>query len=330
MKLSRTQLLIAVALSMAVHVAGAAIFTESKQTIEIAGGAATSELLIGNAFADSLMAGETGEVLKPVEAPLETLSVEAPEETLPVTTGQTAFAEAASTLTFATSDPSVSQKPVKEELSSLIEAVPTRSEELASIPAVSEIEPTAEQDPKLVLPENVPVPMKRPALPETRIAKSEAPANDRQKAKQAKAKTSKLTNRKPQPATSKPSNAGDGGKKRKTASKASSGTATAKRTSSSGNAAVSNYPGKVASKLRRALRYPSQARRQRIRGDVVVSFVVKSNGGVSSIQIAKSSGFPVLDEAAKDAVRRAAPFPSIPADAGRATWPFAVPLGFTR
>ena len=97
-----------------------------------------------------------------------------------------------------------------------------------------------------------------------------------------------------------------------------------------GNAAVSNYPGQVVSRLRRNLRYPSQARRQRIRGEVHVRFTVSRSGSVAGVSIVRSSGSAVLDKAALDTVRRAAPFPAIPAGAGRSNWPFTVPLAFTR
>ena len=101
-------------------------------------------------------------------------------------------------------------------------------------------------------------------------------------------------------------------------------------TSAPGNAAVSNYPGKVASRLRRALRYPAAAKRQRLRGQVRVSFVVSASGAVSSVRVVSSSGSSVLDTAALETVHRAAPFPAIPKGAGRSSWPFTVPLAFSR
>ena len=103
-----------------------------------------------------------------------------------------------------------------------------------------------------------------------------------------------------------------------------------KRSSAAGNAAVSNYPGKVVSKLRRALRYPAAARSQGLRGEVQVAFTVSASGGVGGVRVVRSSGSAILDKAAVDTVRRAAPFPAIPADAGRSSWPFTVPLAFTR
>jgi protein TonB len=97
-----------------------------------------------------------------------------------------------------------------------------------------------------------------------------------------------------------------------------------------GNAAVSNYPGTVVAKLRRALRYPSEARSRRLNGVAQVRFVVGGSGDVGSVGLAASSGSPVLDKAALATVRRAAPFPPIPEGAGRRSWTFTVPLAFIR
>ncbi|MEX3007424.1 cell envelope integrity protein TolA [Hoeflea sp. TYP-13] len=96
-----------------------------------------------------------------------------------------------------------------------------------------------------------------------------------------------------------------------------------------GNAAVSNYPGKVRRKLRRALRYPKKARSAKLSGTALVRFSVSAGGGVTVSGIARSSGSPILDSAALAAVKRAAPFPKIPAAAGRKSWTFTVPLQFT-
>ena len=92
---------------------------------------------------------------------------------------------------------------------------------------------------------------------------------------------------------------------------------------------MSNYPGTVYAKLRRSLRYPSEARRKRIRGEVHVRFTVSRSGGVGSIRVARSSGSSLLDNAALATVRRAAPFAEIPPAAGRSNWSFTVPLAFT-
>lgn len=97
--------------------------------------------------------------------------------------------------------------------------------------------------------------------------------------------------------------------------------------SAAGNAAVSNYPGKVAAKLRRAARGISGASRA-ARGAVArVRFTVSASGAVSGVGLAGSSGSPELDRAALAVVHRAAPFPPIPPEAGKRSWAFTLPLG---
>lgn len=96
----------------------------------------------------------------------------------------------------------------------------------------------------------------------------------------------------------------------------------------SGDAAVSNYPGRVARKLNGALRYPPGAKAGRLRGEATVSFAVDGSGRASAVRVVASSGFEVLDRAAIAAVRRASPFPPIPAAARRGEWPFTVTLAF--
>lgn len=94
-----------------------------------------------------------------------------------------------------------------------------------------------------------------------------------------------------------------------------------------GNAAVSNYPGKVAAKLRRVSRSLSRSAQSGARNNAQVSFVVTSSGGVDAVRLVKSSGSPELDKAALAIIRRAAPFPPIPPEAQRSSWAFALPIG---
>ena len=74
-----------------------------------------------------------------------------------------------------------------------------------------------------------------------------------------------------------------------------------------GNAAVSNYPGKVLRKLSRTRR-PSLG----ASGAARVSFALTPAGGLGQLSISKSSGVADLDRAALQLVRRAAPFPAPP------------------
>ncbi|KQZ98489.1 hypothetical protein ASD64_16100 [Mesorhizobium sp. Root157] len=114
----------------------------------------------------------------------------------------------------------------------------------------------------------------------------------------------------------------DGDAQGKSASAAKKGAS-----SSAGNAAVSNYPGKVAAKLRRAVRSISRSARSKASRDVHVAFVVNAGGSVGGVSVVHSSGSPELDQAAIAMVRRAAPFPPIPPEAGRSNWAFTLPLG---
>ncbi|AVA22556.1 MULTISPECIES: TonB family protein [unclassified Rhizobium] len=89
--------------------------------------------------------------------------------------------------------------------------------------------------------------------------------------------------------------------------------------SGSGSAAVANYPGKVQSRIRRAVRLSSKYEK----GITVrVRLTIGSGGELSSLSVARSSGIPELDEAVTDGVRRAAPFPPLPPEWGKPSWSF--------
>jgi protein TonB len=80
----------------------------------------------------------------------------------------------------------------------------------------------------------------------------------------------------------------------------------------SGNALASNYPGLVMRKIQR-VRRPAVG----TRGTAVIAFKIASNGGLSAVSVASSSGSGKLDQAAMNMVRKAAPFPKPPAGAQR-------------
>ncbi|MEP5146724.1 MAG: TonB family protein, partial [Nitratireductor sp.] len=186
---------------------------------------------------------------------------------------------------------------------------------------------------EIVIPDDVPLPTARPQPPKIRQATVRPEKPRAREAPRKKAETPPKQRRKTQAA-------GQGGRaeqstRRGAATGNERGRAAAQGTGSrkqgaSGNAAVSNYPGKVARKLRRALRGVSRAARRDARRDVHVHFVVTRNGGLGSVRITQSSGSATLDKAALASVRRAAPFPPIPAAAGRSSWKFSVPLGLAR
>ncbi|MBF0232461.1 MAG: energy transducer TonB [Desulfamplus sp.] len=60
-------------------------------------------------------------------------------------------------------------------------------------------------------------------------------------------------------------------------------------------------------------RYPQMARRRNQEGSVRVRFLIDSNGNVNSLEIVKRSDYESLNQAALEAVKRAAPFSKPPA-----------------
>lgn len=54
--------------------------------------------------------------------------------------------------------------------------------------------------------------------------------------------------------------------------------------------------------------YPELAKQQRLAGEVRLMVIVNTNGGIRAIRLIESSGHSILDEAAKNSVRKGAPF----------------------
>ena len=88
------------------------------------------------------------------------------------------------------------------------------------------------------------------------------------------------------------------------------------------------YTGLISARIRAALRYPPAALTARMEGTVKVAFWIAPNGRLRSVRLAEPSRYVLLNYAAKAAVRRAAPFPSLPADAPDEPVSFSVPLRF--
>jgi protein TonB len=63
------------------------------------------------------------------------------------------------------------------------------------------------------------------------------------------------------------------------------------------------------------LNYPSEARRLGLHGDLLLTVGINHDGSIHSIDVIRSSGQPLLDRAAEQIVRLAAPFPPLPATA---------------
>jgi protein TonB len=76
-----------------------------------------------------------------------------------------------------------------------------------------------------------------------------------------------------------------------------------------------DYLAAVFAKIEAAKRYPHLAIRRRMEGNVEVVFRLGNDGSLLAVDLAKSSGYRSLDEAAIAAVKQAAPFPRLPESA---------------
>lgn len=65
--------------------------------------------------------------------------------------------------------------------------------------------------------------------------------------------------------------------------------------------------GEIRTLLIQNLRYPRNAQRLKMQGEVRVSFRLKSDGSVENIEVIQSSGFELLDEDAKALIKNTAP-----------------------
>ena len=363
---------IALALSLAAHMAAAGLLETGEPPSEAGSGAQIMLLEVGDAFADAAAAGEPSDTVDPVaEAdgvaePVETGDVAASEtEVTGAEESETETADAPDTVEYPVEDTVLAEAEAEEvtppvETAPAVQAVVTESPEAPVVKPVEtamvpdEMAPTVTDAREVTdvavasavaVPVTetleamtpVPLPVPRPAdAPKPVVRKAEqapvkaASAQTVSKPREVKTKAAKAPKKTSKKATAKAASqaktaksAGAAGEQKQSAQK---GGGKSKKASGKDRAAVTNYPGKVAGKLRRSWRFPRSLRGKASRGEVLVSFTVAANGSASGVRVARSSGSSDLDRAAMDAVRRAAPFPPIPSAAGRRSWAFTVPL----
>ena len=73
-----------------------------------------------------------------------------------------------------------------------------------------------------------------------------------------------------------------------------------------------NYFNLIRAMIEKQKKYPYSARKRRIQGRVVVRLIIDSDGGLHGLNLVKKAESDILNRAALDAVRRAAPFPGPP------------------
>ncbi|AFL73191.1 energy transducer TonB [Thiocystis violascens] len=117
---------------------------------------------------------------------------------------------------------------------------------------------------------------------------------------------------------------------------AASGTRKATQPSGSGGESASavrdrseqEYLSALQQAIKRHQNYPMEARRRQQTGIATVAFVIRPDGRIDQIRLAKGSGQSALDRAALDALRRLGRFKPIPTSLGRSSWPLRVPIRF--
>lgn len=301
----------------------------AEETIQIAGSVAIEVDLaaLGFAEADQSAAGEFAEAVEPVETAeavevevAEAVPVDRPEPVEPVQeVAKPIPVEAVEPVRAETTPviPDLVEGPSDVEIATATPVTPETITEAAPVETV-EAEPV-EEEVEVAAIVHVPVPTARPEYtPPAKPRRVEAPKPEKptRQVRQAFAGSAGQNQADAKKGIAQGSRQG-------TATNESAGN---QRRSEAGNAAVSNYPGQVANKLRRAVR----PQRGRDRGQVTVSFTVGKGGHVSGLRVARGSGSPQLDQAALDTVNRAAPFPPIPDAAGRNSWNFNLPIAFSR
>lgn len=311
---------LALTFSLGAHLAGFGM-TAGQERTQIQGGAPQTVAMLGNSLANMV---ET--VTEPVEN-VQPLTPETPVSDTPLRHApqQPALAPPKQAET-----PEVPElrRARPDELSAL--PVSTSETPLTALPvtpmepemasattpaALSAVEPpqaapTKPVEPVSVTPDTVmardPVEVQTPdpntLRPKTRPAPQKVePKRSKPQATQPKKKTTRTAQIKSAQASRKGQADGSNDAKAAQSSK-SSGKAQA-----AGNAAASNYPGKIMRKIQR-----TRKERAGARGTATVAFRITASGGVSSLRIQKSSGSAKVDQIALRHIQRAAPFPPPP------------------
>lgn len=310
----RGEVALTVVLSIALHLAVAAFFLASPA------GAAISRLLAGIQASGPAAAGNgeanqtAGSASASEEKPVLVTLVTPPRRPQPTPPSPVKQAEPQKVATPA-EHPASQQQPPQEIL-----AAKAPAPEKAAQP------PAAEPPPKASRQEATAAPEPPPPSPQPPVTDTPPPAVPIPIARPAPPRPVRTAQNAPAPRGGK-ANAQRGIAGGSISGHAAS-TQSGRSKTGSGNAAVSNYPGEVTRQLHRSLRYPQRAAERNLRGETQVQFTVEASGKVGEVRVLTTSGSDILDQAAIETVRRAAPFPPIPSGADRHEWPFTVTLAF--
>ncbi|MGO9123185.1 MAG: energy transducer TonB [Desulfomonilaceae bacterium] len=89
------------------------------------------------------------------------------------------------------------------------------------------------------------------------------------------------------------------------------------------------FESMVLSAIREVIFFPKKAANERHHGEVIAAFTINRDGSVSNLSVTKTSGFPLLDEAALKIIQNAAKkFPPIPDSLNKESVDYVVPIMF--
>jgi len=88
------------------------------------------------------------------------------------------------------------------------------------------------------------------------------------------------------------------------------------------------FTGKVRQRIAEAKYYPRVARRRGMEGQPVIAFTLDKQGRLQKVDLARTSGYTLLDQAALEAVQNGAPYPEIPAPLKMDSIQLKLPISF--
>ncbi|HXX80739.1 MAG TPA: TonB family protein [Thermodesulfovibrionales bacterium] len=80
-----------------------------------------------------------------------------------------------------------------------------------------------------------------------------------------------------------------------------------------------NYMMKLKSRIEAIWRYPQDAARRGLHGDLYIRFTIKKNGRLGDVEMVSTSGNPSLDNAAMQALKEGEPYWPLPDEWGKDT-----------
>jgi periplasmic protein TonB len=99
-------------------------------------------------------------------------------------------------------------------------------------------------------------------------------------------------------------------------------------TTASTQRSIVSWQNSVMLQINRHKRYPSAARAQDMQGVVQVHILIDRGGRLITSEVARSSGFALLDEEALEILKRAAPLPPLPVAMQGETLHLSIPIRF--